>query len=246
MSRQWLCFLTVAVLGCQSAPPGRPIARFSSLDNDAALTILARRAEMIRAMTGQCELTLKRSGQQVVRLDGLMVMAPPDRVRLRVWKMDQAVFDLTVLPDGVWIERAPQEADGPVVPATVSAVKMSRELCWFIGGFFRSPGLAAQPSPKGDLLYRRYDPDGTSIECQVDAATATARRFNFRDALGNTRFSLDMSDYGEVDGIAWPMRLAAWDAADHGEIDVAFSRVEFNGELAPRAFIPPPGAEKQP
>jgi len=55
-----------------------------------------------------------------------------------------------------------------------------------------------------------------------------------------------MSDYRAVSGVIWPMRLAATDMGASSEFDIAFTDVEFNGELAPRAFIPPAGAQKQP
>jgi hypothetical protein len=249
MPRRWLCIFLMTVLGCQAQPPGTALPSYSNLDSDSAQAILAGSAKMVHTMTGPCELTLKSHDGQTIRLDGLMVMAPPDRVRLRVWKMDQAVFDLTALPSGVWIEAAPQSSaggGGPIVPATVSAGRLSRELALLVGGFFTSPGLRQEPSAGGELLYSRNEDDGTSIVCEVDPATATARRFTLRDTTGKTRFTLEMSDYREVDGIVWPIRLAATDTGDSSEIDVVFSGVQFNAQLAPRAFIPPAGAEKQP
>jgi len=182
MPRRCLCIFLVTILGCQAAPPGTPLPRYSNLDSGSARAILAARAKMIHTMTGRCELTLKGPDQQTIRLDGLMVMDPPDRVRLRVWKLDQTVFDLTALPNGIWIETAPEaQENAPMVPATVSAGRLSRQLSLLIGEFFTSPGLQSQASPDGALLYRRDEGDGTSIVCEVDPATATARRFTLRD-----------------------------------------------------------------
>jgi len=250
MPRRWLCILTVAILGCQSAPPGKPLPRYSNLDADAVRTILAQRQSNIHTMTARCELTLTSQNQQAIRLDGLLVMAPPDRVRMRVWKLDQTVFDVTALPEGVWIETAPRAASaapgGPVIPPTVDAARLSRQLSLFLGGFFTSPGLTEQTSPNGSLLFRRDESDGASVVCDVDAATAAAQRFTLRDSTGKTRFSLDLSNYRQLQGIAWPIQLAARDADDSSEIDVEFSDVQFNSELAPRAFVPPSGAKKQP
>ena len=50
-------------------------------------------------------LTLTRPDGQSVRLDAALVMSLPDHsVRLRAWKFNQAVFDLTLNPQGLWIE----------------------------------------------------------------------------------------------------------------------------------------------
>jgi hypothetical protein len=226
------------------------VARYAGLDAEAARGLLSRRAQMIHAMTGRCQLTMTGANRQSIQLDGVMVMAPPDRVRLRVWKLDQAVFDLTVLPDGLWIEMAPQMAGangtGALVPATLSAARLTRELALLLGGFFNSGDVRYESSSGGDLFFRRPDSDGTSIVCQVDSATATARRFTLCDSAGRTRFSLEMSAYRDVEQIAWPMHLVALDPGNASEIDVTFSEVEFNRDLAPRAFIPPQGAKKQP
>ena len=96
----------------------------SGLDAEAVRGILFTAGEMIHGMTGRCQLTMTGENRQSIQLDGVMVMALPDRVRLRVWKLDQAVFDLTVLPEGLWIETAPQmsgaSTPGPLIPATLA------------------------------------------------------------------------------------------------------------------------------
>jgi hypothetical protein len=236
--------------GCANHAEHESIPTYAALTAPAALDILQRRAAAIHTFTARCTLTLIRGDKQTVQLDGLMVMAPPDRLRLRVWKLDQAVFDLTVLPDGLWIETssdAPQQ--GPIVPAALSAGQLAHFLAWFEGGFFTAPGLIAQPSQGNVLVYRRDAGDGTSIVCDVDQASAVPRHFTLLDAAGKTRFSLEMSQYQSILGIVWPARLSAlaMDPANgDSRIDIAFSDIEFNGELAAGAFVPPKGAEKRP
>jgi hypothetical protein len=254
MHSQRVCRIFLVSLGllagCGHHTQSESIPTYPALNAPTALDILQRRAAAIHTLTARCALTLTRGDRQTVQLDGLMVMAPPDRLRLRVWKLDQAVFDLTVLPDGLWIETpsdAPQR--GRVVPAALSAGQLAHFLAWFEGGFFTAPGLSAQPPQANVLVYRRDVGDGTSIVCDVDRASAVPLHFTLLDAARKTRFSLDMSDYQSISGIIWPARMSALDVdAANGDsrIAIVFSDIEFNGELTPGAFVPPKGAEKRP
>jgi hypothetical protein len=238
MHSQRVCRIFLVVLavlaGCGHQTESTSIPTYAALTAPAALDILQQRAAAIHTFTARCALTLTRGDRQTVQLDGLMVMAPPDRLRLRVWKLDQAVFDLTVFPDGLWIETpsdAPQR--GPVVPAALSAGQLAHFLTWFEGGFFTAPGLIAQPPQGIMLVYRRDVGDGTSIVCDVDRQSAVPIRFTLLDALGKTRFTLEMSEYQSISGIAWPARLSALainPANGASRIDI----------------VPPPGAEKRP
>jgi len=244
-----LCMGLAFLSGCQSPRPSQ-LPTYFALTAPAALEILARRANAIHTFTARCELILTGSDRQAIQLDGLMVLSPPDRLRLRVWKLGQAVFDLTLLPDGLWVETSPDaERHGPVVPAALSAAQLAHFLTWFEGGFFTAPGLKAPPPQDAALVFRRDLEDGTSIVCDVDRATATPQKFRLIDAAGNLRFSLSMSDYTSTSGILWPTRLSALatnSAGGGNRIDIIFSDIAFNEEPAPGAFVPPRNAEKQP
>ena len=76
---------------------------YGRLDHAAALRVLAERAQSVRSVSAQAALTLTRADGQSVQLDGAVAMAPPGRVRLRAWKFNQAVFDLTLTPEGLWV-----------------------------------------------------------------------------------------------------------------------------------------------
>jgi hypothetical protein len=244
------CMVGLGMAGCQAQSGSAVIPTYPPLTGAAALEILQHRAAAIHSLTARCAVTLTRGDRQTIQLDGLLVMAPPDRLRLRVWKLDQAVFDLTVLPDGLWIETSKDaRSHGPVVPAALNAGQLAHFLSWFEGGFFTEPGLQTA-APENDLLvYRRDMGDGTSVLCDVAPATATPVRFRLIDAKGNTRFSLAMSEYRSISGTVWPARmsaLAAGSAGGDNRIDIAFSDVDINSELAPGALVPPANAEKRP
>jgi outer membrane lipoprotein-sorting protein len=126
-------------------------------------------------------------------------------------------------------------------------------LTWFTGGFFSSPDLKTligASSTGGDILFSLALDNGTTAVCEVDPAIVAPRRFRLVDSAGITRFTLDLSGYQNFNGIIWPTRLSATALPRPGEsaqrIDVSFEDVEFNAELAPQAFVPPPSAKRQP
>jgi hypothetical protein len=246
-----LLSLSAALLtGCRVEHADADLPIYPSLSPADAIDVLARRAAAIHSLTAQVQLSLIRGDRQSIQLDGVMVIAPPNRLRLRVFKFTQAVFDLTVLPDGLWIETSADAAQhGPVIPAALSAGQLAHFLSWFEGGFFTAPGLKTQSSDADTLVFRRDQEDGTAIICHVDHRTATPRLFELLDPAGKIRFSLNMSDYQTVSGIVWPAHLTALainPTDGNNKIDITFSDIEINGELAPQAFVPPPNAEKRP
>ena len=205
--------------------------------------MLAERAAGVKTLSAQCRLTLTRPGGESVRLDGAVVMEPPGRLRLRAWKFNQAVFDLTLTPDGLWVMTPGDEGRREkVLPASLSAAQFGREWAVLNGGFFLEPDLAAGGDRKW-LDVRRRTGDGRSVLCRVDRATLTPRRYEMRDPAGKVRFRLALSDYEVVAGVPWPMALAA--RSGDGRIDVRMKDVELNQELAPSAFRPPRRAEKR-
>ena len=90
--------------GCAARRPVESnLPTYGRLDPAAALRMLAERSASVRSVSAQAGLTLTRADGQSVNLDGAVVMAPPGRVRLRAWKFNQAIFDLTLTPDGLWV-----------------------------------------------------------------------------------------------------------------------------------------------
>jgi hypothetical protein len=235
--------------GCHSVGGTASLPTYTTVDAQSAKTILNNRAQSIHTFSAQCQLTLDKGDGQTIRLDGVFVMAPPDRVRLRAWKFGQAVFDLTLTPDGLWIETPPEAAKhGDIIPATLHAAQISRQLTWFTGGFFSSPDLKTNPT--GKLIFSRDLPDGMTAVCDVDPATVTPRKFRLQDSTGTTRFTLDLTDYRNFNGIIWPTHLSAVElpapGKKAGHIEISFEDIEFNSDLADQAFVPPPSAKRQP
>jgi outer membrane lipoprotein-sorting protein len=228
------------VTGCApSRPPAAPLPVYPAMDPAAALQILQARAEQIHTLSGTCSLVLTRANGESVQLDGAVVLAPPDRLRLRAWKAGQVVFDLTLRPDGLWIETPgdPQAKDR-ILPATNNAAQLGKELLEFTGGFF---GDAVVDSATADsIVYRKG-----SVFCRVDRATLTPVKYWVVDSDGTVRFTLGLSDYRQWGGVLWAGHLLAVEAGGN-TMDIEFDNVEINSTLAAGAFVPPRRAEKRP
>lgn len=239
-----LCVSAVVFLflGCARIPPASPLPTYEGLDDTEALKVLAQRAEAVKTLSAGCDLTLTRADGQTVRLDGAIAMEPPEKLRLRAWKFGQAVFDLTLTPDGLWVV-APREPGRreKVLPASLSAAQFGREWAVLNGRFFLLPGLSTSGDAKW-LNVRRTLEDGRTVVCRVDRATLTPRDYAMRDPQGRLRFRFALGDYRLVDNIPWPTKLAA--RSGDGKIDIRLKDVELNEGLAPNAFRPPRRAEK--
>ena len=219
-----------------------PLPTYPGLDDSAALKVLAERAEAVKTLSAQCRLTLTRPDGQTVQLDGAVVMEPPQRLRLRAWKFGQAVFDLTLKEDGLWV-MTPQDPGRreKVLPASLSAAQLGREWAVLNGRFFLERDLTTGGNAKWLNVTRRLE-DGRTVTCRVDRATLTPREYAMRDPQGKLRFHFTLADYRMVGGIPWPTKLAA--RSGDGKIDIRLDDVELNQELAANAFRPPRRAEK--
>jgi len=252
------CWQLIALLLCAgcTAHSLPPIHMYPPMDSASALTILAQRAAAIHSVTATCELKLIRHDGQNVHLDAQVVMQTPNHFRMRAYKFTQAVFDLTVRPDGVWVESDADSAHAAQAAAmSHKTAEIGRMLTWFSGAFFIDPGIHQEiaSSTSSPFQFDRPMDGGGKIVCAVSRDTITPLSYTIFDDHGDARFELLMQDYHEYGGLAWPTKVTAQvltpdsstDAAGD-QIIVEFSDVQLNSPVPPRAFTPPLHAVKQP
>ncbi|MBA2708765.1 MAG: hypothetical protein H0U59_13250, partial [Gemmatimonadaceae bacterium] len=148
---------------------------------DETRRILARRAESVKTISSQATITLTRPDGESIRFDGAIALRPPDRSRLRAWKFGQAVFDLTVTPDGVWII-APDDPKHrqDIRRAGATAADFGRTFSSLLGSFFSSADLTG--AEHGDMMrFTHKSGNGAALTCEVDRRTLTPRRYRLLD-----------------------------------------------------------------
>jgi hypothetical protein len=176
-------------------------------------------------------------------MDLAMVAQPPDRLRLRAWKLGRAIFDLTLTREGVWmVWPEDQSLREKAAGAGVGAKQIARQWAALSGDFFRRDDLRVLRA-HGSLIFSA-PADGMMIRCQVFERSLVPWCYMLEDDNRRVRFTLQLSDYRMIDGIAYPYRLAA--TSEQGFIDIKLDEVELNADLAAAAFIPPKRAQKLP
>jgi hypothetical protein len=193
----------------------------------------------------EASITLTRPDTgESVRLDGAIALQPPDNARLRAWKIGQAIFDLTINPQGAWVVLPPDRKD-QMLPAGKNASQFLRQWSTYLGDFFAEDGLTVDDKPGAKrFTVTRKMKEGT-LAADVDRATLTPRVYRFVDGEGQTRFTLLLDGYRDVGGIPWPTELVA-KGDGVGQVKVEMHGVELNQEINPKAFVPPRRAEKLP
>jgi hypothetical protein len=234
--------LLFTLAGCHHPTYQEHLPTYPRTDDVTTLAQLATQGKRIQTMSGSGTLELTQPKGQSVRLDMAVVLQPPQRARIRAWKFGTAVFDLTVLPDGVWLESSKSSPQGqPGVGATAAPVAKAWSLLG--GSFFSSPNLVTWDNGQW-FMARSGSVDGPTIVCRVDRDTLTPREYQIIDEFGRPRFTLTLDHYEDFSGILWPRRIVA--TSDAGTVSVDLNDVELNGELQPLAFKPPRSAEKLP
>jgi outer membrane lipoprotein-sorting protein len=234
-------FVLVAVaLGCAS-----PVPTYPAMSDDDAARIISNRLAMIHTISAQCEITLNNQQGATVRLDGALAAASPDRLRLRAWKFDQAVFDLTLTPEGLWLIMG-DDATGTTShePIAISAPQISRAWLMICGGYFdRNPTSISMKASNSPIAFYLND-EGCIIRCHVDRSTLTPTSYSLSDSEGKNLLTVNLSNYRMIDDIAWPMCIDF--RSGDGDLSLRMDDVELNDGMAEGAFVPPSRAVKQP
>jgi outer membrane lipoprotein-sorting protein len=237
------CVILAGLVGCASSKEHLPT--YPRMSDGESIHTIAARSEKTKSVTAQGLITLRDSEGQTVRLDCVIVMRPPNELRLRAWKFGQAVFDLTLTSEGAWLI-APEDPKrrAQVQTAGVSAAKLARTWSVLAGGFFADPNVTVVKSSGSRLVVSKPNQSGAVIFCDIDRRTLTPRQYRMIDDKGATRFTLTLDRYATFGDTVWPQRVVA--ISDRGEIDIDLKDIEINGEIPEQAFKPPRRAEKLP
>jgi hypothetical protein len=237
VKRLLVLVLLLTGIGCAHR---EPLPRYPLQDPVASLEILRERSAKIRTASGTVAMTLTDAKGEEFHIEGAFALDLPDSARLRAWKFGQAIFDLTIRPDGVWALASRKEAQ----PAMRGATRSLQQWATLLRNDFPAESIAPQTSDKQIVIVRPSDDGQHNTRVEIDRATLTTRRFAFT-ADRNETFEILLSDYRVLSGgTIWPHAMVAKGAS--GTVKVTFGDVEVNQPLAPAAFKPPAKAEKLP
>jgi hypothetical protein len=247
--------MLVAALACWVGACAAQLPTYEWTGTQDALDVMAQRADAVTTFSSPCAIFVKRRDGYTISLDGAVAARIPGYLRLRAWKLGQAVMDVTVTPDGVWTLRGdgrtgPGEGGGPGPTARHLAEVWSL----FTGEFYTGPNSRVIDSGGSRFSVERpMGEDGGVVRCEIDRATLTARTFAVVDASGRARLTLTLDRYRLAGDVPWPNRLiaeiaeveAAPASDDQPErVTIRFDGPELNAEIPAGAFSPPKRAVK--
>ena len=225
MKRAITCLLLLAA-GC--AKPQIPT--YPAMPLEEARPILRRHTP--EALTVQGQLTLSEPKQSIT-LDAAMVVRQPSEMRLRAWKFGQAVFDLTVRPDGVYAFSGRKEVDPNALRQIAGSISS------WIGLLAPLPADAtpSRETPNEWLFERTLDE--ARVVTHVDRKTLVTRRHEIFD--GDTRrASIELSRYVMRGAVPWPDEIVVRE----GGRMIRLRTSNLKTDAAPKAFEPPRRAER--
>lgn len=212
----------------------RPLPRHPWVDAPTALATIRARGEAITSVSSACGITL-RSAHSSIRLDGALAAEPPDRFRVRAWKLGTPVLDLTQTDGGIWLmlsERA--RADSTAALDLITQERLARAWAVITGAAL----AGGQVLDEGGPSFRIATPDFTA---EIDRDTLTIRRIAFPSDGG----SVTLDRYTLLgDAIVYPRRVLA--EHEKGSIEFRLDDPAFNEAIDPIAFKPPRSAVRRP
>jgi hypothetical protein len=218
--------LLLSIVGC-----ARPqIPNYPAMSYDDARPIL--RGHMPETLTVQGQLTLSEP-KQSIQLDAAMVIRQPSEMRLRAWKFGQAVFDLTVRPDGVYAYSGRKEVDPESLKRIAGSITSWLQLLAPL-----SPDAIPKETTQDEWVFERQIAEARVLT-HVDRRTLVVTRHEMFDGQAR-RASIELSKYVLRGSVPWPGQIVV----SEGKRQIKLNTSSLRTDVAPKAFEPPRRAER--
>jgi acyl-CoA synthetase (AMP-forming)/AMP-acid ligase II len=239
------CLAPFLPFGCTAAPPEH-LPTYQWTNSADGLQIMARRSQSMRTIDGACSMMLIRADGRSVQLDGALAMDLLEKnVRIRAWKVNEPVFDLTLIGNELWLQVTREQEGRPqVLPAGLSAAQLARALSFFGPSFFTNSRLEVVDTGGAEFELREPIDESRMLIARVQRSTLTIRQFRLLDAVARSQFELNLWQYESIGGIVWPSRLTAIN--DGSRIELDLRDVQLNIPLPAKVFVPPRNAQRLP
>lgn len=242
--------MALAAVACRSVtPPPAPIVTAAAEqpwqgDPRQVLAAIERRMDGVATLAAECQLTFHRPDKDSVKLEGALVAQPPDRLRLRAWKLGHAVMDLTVRPDGVWLWTAKRASEGveKLISGELSAGPW-RTVWPRLGSLLGDADATIDATGQRAFTVRGRLADGGMLEAHVDGPSATVTAYRLFAADGEALGRLRLDEYQTIAGEPWPTSLQA--EASRGTLEITLRDLTLDEALPATAFQPPKRATRR-
>lgn len=238
-----LILLAINIAGCakDNLPP---LPTHPLVDETQTLELIRQRTASITNLTGKGSVALSSPTRGDITLESVFVLRPPGDARVRAWKFNQAVFDLAVLNDGVWLY-SPREKPGQTGEIGAAGKTLGDSVRQWIGlllGKLDAPDATKRID--GDtLVVTRPAAGGGTLTITIDRPTLTVRSQSISDEAGVKRFGLSFERYQFLGNTLWPTRIVA--TSPTGTITIRTDSLTLN-DAPDSAFKPSPRAIKLP
>ncbi len=235
-----LACVVMGLLGCAPSLP-----RVGPVPFAQSIQTLRERADAVETVAAEGRLTLTDSRGQRVTLDAVLVSEGDQRMRIRTWKLNQAVFDLTRNEDGLWLWQSSRMQRQAVDADELSPDHLMAVWRLMRGQVFHDTPSDAIDGTALDLTYPlHFDDVPMTLQATIDRSTLVPVRYVLLDEAQRVRLTLRLERYRMIGEVPWPMRITA--ESDEGTVRIAWSHVALNEPTATGAFKPPSRAERRP
>jgi len=225
--------------GCRASLPTYPL-----MEPEESLRIIAERLDGVKTIQSSATVEFADAAGESVRVDAALAAELPDRLRLRAWKFDRAVFDATLNGEGLWLlPRESEQAAARAEDSAKAAEGVRRALSLMGPGFYQTATVEQSRTNARDLVVIG-EAGGETLICVIERATLTPRRFEGGGDVASEAFLIELDGYREIGTIVWP---TTWSVEyPRGRVSIRMHDVTLNDELASGAFNPPRRAVRRP
>jgi hypothetical protein len=245
MRRAAAAALAVALAAC-AAPKPAPRSSACGREPAAVLACVRQREDAVTTLRARFNAT-SESGGESTTTSGVLLVAKPDRFRLRLMlPFGLTVFDAVEsggrLQMSLPLQGGATEGEAPRGPLPFSQIDLEEA---FLRGPFAFPGRCEARGGSGDEILVRCAGDSAerARDLRLDAATATiVEEASLDPASGDPtpRFTVAYTDYrlAGTPGVALPYRIRLGYPARRISLDIEIEKYEVNPALAATLFRP--------
>lgn len=226
-----LTMLLVILAGCQSSLP--EYEPMSSQDTRRLMADQFRSIKVVRVV-GRLKLTSSDGHRTSVDFATVLDRA---QMKMRIWKFNTVVYDLTVTDGGVWVYDALKDRESS---ATLDPGDMYQAWRLLTGSFFLDNATRGQELDTSTITYQLNGED-ESIQCVIDRRRLIARSYTISPSSGDA-LRMDLARYQMTGGMPWPARMTLSGPA--GRIQVQLDDISFPDIDTTAIFTPSSRAER--